>query len=248
MNDKIIYINKYNRNKPRRVSKIYRYYDDIIERYEADELKSFECLRELPNSGEISYGLVSGSCSATLLNNKGRKFDLGYLKDMAHINRRVIPFINGEKLGSFYIKEWDISQDDMFVKCDANDRLMDFQDITFEGRMPRETDEQPTMSFKELFVMVLESANKNFVKSFSYEVDETLSQRSVEPYLPRKSIWDVLEMLCEASMSFVYVDKNDVIRVKSLCVFSQRLFAVLSFMFFFSHSRRAYNDYPAPVR
>ena len=208
-------------NKPRRVSKIYRCYDDIIERYEADELKSFECLRELPNSGEISYGLVSGSCSATLLNNKSRKFDLGYLKDMAHINRRIVPYINKNKLGSFYIKEWHISQDDMFVKCDANDRLMDFQDITFEGRMPRETDEHPTMSFKELFVMVLESANKNFVKSFSYEVDETLSQWSIEPYLPRESIWDVLQMLCEASMSFIYVDKNDVIRVKSELVSPQ---------------------------
>ena len=206
-------------NKPLRVSKIYRCYDDIIERYEADELKSFECLRELPNSGEISYGLVSGSCSATLLNNKNRKFDLGYLKDMAHINRRIVPYINKNKLGSFYIKEWDISQDDMFVKCDANDRLMDFQDITFEGRMP--TDEHPTMSFKELFVMVLDSANKNFVKSFSYEVDETLSQWSVEPYLPRESIWDVLQMLCEASMSFIYVDKNDVIRVKSELVSPQ---------------------------
>ena len=200
-------------NKPRRVSKIYRCYDDIIERYEMDELKSFDCVRELPNTGEISYGLVSGSCSVTLLNNKGRKFDLGYLKNMAHINRRIIPFINEEKLGSFYIKEWDISQDDMFVKCDANDRLMDFQDITFEGRMPHSDKEK--ISFKQLFEIVLDSANKNFVKSFAYEIDDTLSQASIEPYLPRESIWDVLQMLCEASMSYVFVDKNDVIQVRS---------------------------------
>lgn len=200
-------------NKPRRVSKIYRCYDDIIERYEMNELKSFECVRELPNTGEISYGLVSGSCSATLLNNKGRKFDLGYLSDMAHINRRIIPFINGEKLGSFYIKEWDIEQDDMFVKCSGNDRLMDFQDITFEGRMPHSENE--TMSFKQLFEIVFDSAKKNFVKGFSYEIDEKLSQFVIEPYLPRKSVWDVLQMLCEASMSYVFVDKNDVIQVRS---------------------------------
>ena len=200
-------------NKPQRVSKIYRCYDDIIERYEMNELKSFECVRELPNTGEISYGLVSGSCSATLLNNKGRKFDLGYLSEMAHINRRIIPFINKEKLGSFYIKEWDIEQDDMFVKCSGNDRLMDFQDITFEGCMPSPGNE--IMSFKDLFARVLDSAKKNFVKGFSYEIDDKLSQFDIEPYLPRESVWDVLQMLCEASMSYVFVDKNDVIQVKS---------------------------------
>ena len=200
-------------NKPQRVSKIYRCYDDIIERYEMNELKSFECVRELPNTGEISYGLVSGSCSATLLNNKGRKFDLGYLSEMAHINRRIIPFINKEKLGSFYIKEWDIEQDDMFVKCSGNDRLMDFQDITFEGCMPGPGNE--IMSFKDLFARVLDSAKKNFVKGFSYEIDDKLSQFDIEPYLPRESVWDVLQMLCEASMSYVFVDKNDVIQVKS---------------------------------
>ena len=206
-------------NKPLRVSKIYRCYDDIIERYEMDELKSFDCVREMSNTDEISYGLVSGSCSVTLLNNKGRKFDYGYLKNMAHINRRIVPFINEEKLGSFYIKEWDISQDDMFVKCDASDKLVDFQDITFEGRMPHSDKEK--ISFKQLFEIVLDSANKNSVKSFAYEIDDTLSQVSIEPYLPRKSIWDVLQMLCEASMSFIYVDKNDVVKVCSELVAPQ---------------------------
>ena len=199
-------------NKPHRLSKIYRCYDDIIERYEQDELKSFECIRELPNTDEIKYGLVSGSCSVTLLNNKGRKFDLGYLKDLAHINKRVVPYIGAEKLGSFYIKEWDISQDSMFVKCEASDRLLDFQDLMYEGLMPHEGEKR---TFGELFAAVLDSANKHFVKKFEFDIDETLEQNSIEPYLPRKSVWDVLQMLCDASMSFVYIDKNDVICVRS---------------------------------
>lgn len=199
-------------NKPHRLSKIYRCYDDIIERYEQDELKSFECIRELPNTDEIKYGLVSGSCSVTLLNNKGRKFDLGYLKDLAHINKRVVPYIGAEKLGSFYIKEWDISQDSMFVKCEASDRLLDFQDLMYEGLMPHEGEKR---TFGELFAAVLDSANKHFVKEFKFDIDETLEQNSIEPYLPRKSVWDVLQMLCDASMSFVYIDKNDVICVRS---------------------------------
>ena len=160
-----------------------------------------------------------------MLNNKGRKFDVGYLKDLAHINKRVVPYINGEKLGSFYIKEWDISQNSMFVKCEASDRLLDFQNLMYEGRMPHKADEKCT--FALLFKQVFESAGKHFVKGIKYDIDETLEQTlvqtpeqtlerlEIEPYLPRKSVWDVLQMLCDASMSFVYIDKNDVICVRS---------------------------------
>lgn len=199
-------------NKPKRLSKIYRCYDDIIEQYKSDELKCFECIRELPNTDEIAYGLVSGSCSVTLY-NKDRKFDRGYLKELMHINKRVVPYINGTKLGSFYIKEWDISQNDMFVKCDASDRLLDFRDIMYEGMMPRTNGEK--LTFKALFEDVLKNAGKRLLRAFSYSVDERLDKWSIEPYLPRKSVWDVLQMLCEASMSFVYVGKDDVIYVKS---------------------------------
>lgn len=199
-------------NKPKRLSKIYRCYDDIIEQYKSDELKCFECIRELPDADEIAYGLVSGSCSVTLY-NKDRKFDQGYLKELMHINKRVVPYINGTKLGSFYIKEWDISQNDMFVKCDASDRLMDFRDIMYEGMMPKSSGER--LSFKTLFEKVLEYAGNSLLRAFSYSVDKLLGEWSIEPYLPRKSVWDVLQMLCEASMSFVYVGKDDVIYVKS---------------------------------
>lgn len=199
-------------NKPKRLSKIYRCYDDIIEQYKSDELKCFECIRELPNTDEIAYGLVSGSCSVTLY-NKDRKFDQGYLKELMHINKRVVPYINGTKLGSFYIKEWDISQNDMFVKCDASDRLTDFRDIMYEGMMP--SGEVKTCTFKTLFEKVLEYAGNSLLRAFSYSVDKLLGEWSIEPYLPRKSVWDVLQMLCEASMSFVYVGKDDVIYVKS---------------------------------
>ncbi len=199
-------------NKPKRLSKIYRCYDDIIEQYKSDELKCFECIRELPNTDEIAYGLVSGSCSVTLY-NKDRKFDQGYLKELMHINKRVVPYINGTKLGSFYIKEWDISQNDMFVKCDASDRLTDFRDIMYEGMMPKSSGER--LSFKTLFEKVLEYAGNSLLRAFSYSVDKLLGEWSIEPYLPRKSVWGVLQMLCEASMSFVYVGKDDVIYVKS---------------------------------
>ena len=214
-------------NKPKCLSKIYRCYDDILERYTQDELKSFECVHELANTNEIKFGLVSGSCAVTLLNNKNRKFDLGYLKNLAHINKRVMPYVNGEKLGTYFIKEWDISQDNMFVSCKANDRLLDLQDFRYEGCMPQTAGE--TKTFGELFEKVLSFANGFMVKKFSYNIDSRLDEainvigsngnavdiNAIEPYLPRESVWSVLQMLCDASMSFVYVDKYDTICVKS---------------------------------
>lgn len=204
-------------NKPGRVSKIYRLYDDIIERYEQDELKKIECVSELSNSNEIKFGLVSGSCTVSLLNNKGRKFDLGYLKNLAHINKCVIPYCNGEKMGTYFIKEWDISQDDTFVNCKANDRLLDFRDFIYQGCMP--TESETVTTYGALFQRVLDFANRHYVKKFKYDIDSRLFEDSelmrVEPYLPRDSVWAVLQSLCEATLSFVFVDKNDVVCVRS---------------------------------
>lgn len=79
--------------------------------------------------------------------------------------------------------------------------------------MPKSSGER--LSFKTLFEKVLEYAGNSLLRAFSYSVDKLLGEWSIEPYLPRKSVWDVLQMLCEASMSFVYVGKDDVIYVKS---------------------------------
>ncbi len=204
-------------NKPGCVSKIYRLYDDIIERYEQDELKKIECVSELSNSNEIKFGLVSGSCTVSLLNNKGRKFDLGYLKNLAHINKCVIPYCNGEKIGTYFIKEWDISQDDTFVNCKANDRLLDFRDFIYQGCMP--TESETVTTYGALFQRVLDFANRHYVKKFKYDIDSRLFEDSelmrVEPYLPRDSVWAVLQSLCEATLSFVFVDKSGVVCVHS---------------------------------
>lgn len=68
----------------------------------------------------------------------------------------------------------------MFVKCEASDRLLDFQNLMYEERMPRDDDEakgtDKVCTFKKLFEEVLESAGKHFVKGIKYDIDETLEQ------------------------------------------------------------------------
>lgn len=211
-------------NKPGKIVKIQRCYDDILERYSNSELKEFECTQEKSNSAEILYGLVSSTCSVTLLNNKNRKFDYGYLKDHTHLNKRVVPYVNGTKLGTYFIKEWSISQDSMFVGCKGNDRLYDLQDIWFSGMMPEKIgNSYKTVSFYEMFEEIFEYANSYYVKKFKYKIDgeksdkqnSILNQTYIEPYIRAGSVWSVLQALCEASLSYVYLDSNDCIIVET---------------------------------
>ena len=215
----------YEWSHPGRMSKIYRFYDDMIETYGIGDLKDFSCIHEKTNNGEIKYGLCSDTCSVKIL-NRDRRFDRGYLKDFTQVNKRVMPYVNGKKLGTYFIKEWNIAQDDLFVECKGNDRLYDFQDIKYEGQMP--ASQGQTKSVWQLFKDVLDFANISYVKQFKYKIDSAdfvdsnasvqqsykrLSGIMIEPYLPKESVWKVLQMLCEASMSFVYVDNDDTIIV-----------------------------------
>lgn len=216
-------------NKPHRVSKIYRFYDDIKEVYKNDDVKEFEVVHEKVNNGAIKYGLCSDSCNVTIY-NKDRKFDRGYLKNMIHLNKMIVPHINKKRLGNFYIKEWSFSNDGMFVKCSANDRLMDFQSIIYPGRMPYRKDEDinalerdeygnqilQQISFYEMFEEVLEFAlNSPNVRKFDYKISPVLSDYAFTPFVREATVWAVLQKLCDATLSHVYIDENDVLIVET---------------------------------
>jgi len=211
-------------NLPNKISKIYRCYDNIVENYGAEDLKSFECTHEIKGNGEIAFGLVSGACSVKLYNRE-RRFDIGYLADMACLNRQVIPFLSTgagapRKLGTYFIKEWNISQDDMFVECKGNDRLLGFQDLKFDGLAPQQDQSGGDIKIPlgGIFEIVLDAANNLYDKRFAYDVDGALYDNDflVCPYLKRDTFWATLQRLCEASLSYVYVDSEDKILIKSL--------------------------------
>ena len=135
-------------------------YDNQTEIYDGGEIQSIEIDRQLPDSeGDISYGIVSNSMKATIL-NVGRKFDVGYLKDVSILGKRVIPYISvdGEehKIGTYFVSEWDVPIDNSWVKFSANDRLYDFQNITYTGFFP-ETDVSTGKFKSESMYRIIES-------------------------------------------------------------------------------------------
>ncbi|MDR1093285.1 MAG: hypothetical protein LBL66_03965 [Clostridiales bacterium] len=199
-------------SKPDRMAKLFYCFDNMTEEYGTDVLKDISIVHEKVNASEIKYGLCSDTCSVTILNS-GRKFDRGYLKDQMQIRKRLIPYIDGKPQGTFYVKEWDISQDDLFIKCHASDRLLDLQNMEYE-RLP-ESAAETTTAYK-LFEDILGFAAGFFVKKLAVSIDERLKSVVIQfPYVKRTKAWNALQSLCEATLSHLYIDLDERIVVKS---------------------------------
>lgn len=152
-----------------------RCYDNQTEIYDGDEIQNIEITRQLPDSeGEVSYGLVSNSMKATILNT-GRKLDTGYLKDVEIMGKRVVPYISVDgkdhKLGTYFVSEWDIPMDNSWVEFQANDRLTDLQTITYTGFFPMGTVGSfiPETLYR-IVETVFESINENLVIRLSNKI------------------------------------------------------------------------------
>ena len=199
-------------NKPGRMVKLFYCFDNMTERYAVDVLKDVLIVHEKVNASEVKFGLSSDICSVTILNS-GRKFDRGYLKDQMQIRKRLIPYIDSRPQGAFYVKEWDISQDDLFIKCRANDRLLDYQNIEYE-KLPAFMGE--IITAYDLFDEILNYAAHYFVKSLSIKIDERLQGvKIVFPYIKRTKVWNALQSLCESTLSHINIDLDEQIIVKS---------------------------------
>lgn len=152
-----------------------RCYDNQTEIYDGDEIQNIEITRQLPDSeGEVSYGLVSNSMKATILNT-GRKLDTGYLKDVEIMGKRVVPYISVDgkdhKLGTYFVSEWDIPMDNSWVEFQANDRLTDLQTITYTGFFPMgNVGNFKSETLYRIVESVFESINENLVIRLSNKI------------------------------------------------------------------------------
>lgn len=150
-------------------------YDNQTEIYDGDEIQNIEITRQLPDSeGEVSYGLVSNSMKATILNT-GRKLDTGYLKDVEIMGKRVVPYISVDgkdhKMGTYFVSEWDIPMDNSWVEFQANDRLTDLQTITYTGFFPMgDVGNFKSETLYRIVESVFESINENLVIRLSNKI------------------------------------------------------------------------------
>lgn len=202
-------------NTPNAVVKLLQFFDTLEENYEGSDVKMFEIVEALATDGEgISYGINSNTMTASIY-NRGRKFEVGYLKDFLLLDRKVIPYIGIEdaegkityqQVGVFYSDEWSVPQNDQWVKLKCLDRLMRFQKMTYIGFPFKEN-----VSLGEITEDILKNAS---LHPGEYEIDKKLYEMQV-PYafLGKKSVWDALQDVCNAGLCRVYAARDNVVKV-----------------------------------
>lgn len=194
--------------------KLLQFFDIVEEIYEGGDIKEFEVLEELSANGEAEYGVKSDTASITLY-NKERKFDMGYLKSLVLLDRKVVPFIgieeggviNWTKLGTFFSDEWDIPQTDQWAKLKCVDKLMRLQNIIYLG--------YPLSVNVSLYDLAVDVATKAGFKTEELVLDESLQELIVyNAFMPKRSVWDSLQDIANSGLCNVFIDRNDRLNIK----------------------------------
>lgn len=205
----------YRINTGKAKAKIMNFFDIAQETYEGSDLKSFEILEELAtDEANVPYGINADALSIVIY-NRNRKFDQGYLRELLVADRKVTPFIGIEDesgnivyadMGTFYTDEWEVPQNELWVKCKCYDKLMRFQKITYLGYPLRNNISLKTI-IEDIFFNIGLSAS-------DYSIDSSLGTIIV-PYalLGKQSAWEALQEVCSAGLCKIYLDRDNKIKV-----------------------------------
>lgn len=200
-------------NKPNACVKILKFFDMLSETYLEKDLASFEVNEEM-GSSEGNYNLSSDTMTVFLY-NKDRKFNVGYLKNLLILDRKVIPYIgiedengvvNYTQLGTFYSDEWKVEQDGQFIKCTAVDRLIRLQNKLYVG--------YPLNYEVTLYSIVEDVLIKAGFDSTKYVISKSLKDTIIpNAFMPKQSVWDALQTIANAGLCRVFVDRENKINV-----------------------------------
>lgn len=201
-------------NKPNACCKILKFFEKLAEEYLGSDLKEFEVHEEI-GSSDAYYNLTSDTMSV-IIHNKDQKFNLGYLKNLLILDRKVKPYIGVKEgeiiqfmlLGTFYSSEWKISDDSLWLKCTAVDKLMKLQSAIYVG--------YPLTIDTSLYDIANDILNKAGFKIGTFNISERLKEIIIPfAYLGKSSIWDALQEIANASLCHVYINRNDEVIIAS---------------------------------
>lgn len=168
------------------------------------------------STGTLPIGNISSNELTVRMSNVDRRFDPGNtdskLYGLVQPNRKVQAWIGIEvsggsiewvPLGTFFCGEWSAPEDDIYAETTAKDRLDLLARATFSGPVYQ------NISLYQLAVNVLSSTG------YQYWIDTEL-QNYIIPYAYFDSLTcrECLRLIAEASLSQVYVSRDDVIRVE----------------------------------
>ncbi len=194
------------------VVKLLKFFDLLAETYLESDLQSFEVNEEM-GSIDGNFALSSDTMTVSIY-NKDRKFNVGYLKNLLILDRKVKPFIGIEKngvveyvsLGTFYSDEWKVDQDGQWVKCTAVDRLIRLQNKIYVGYQ---------LAYKvTLYNIALDILTKAGLKTTEFIISESLKETTIpSAFMPKQSVWDALQEIAYTGLCKVFIDRDDKINI-----------------------------------
>lgn len=199
-------------SKGNAVVKLLKFFDMLSETYEGSDLQSFEVNEEM-GSIDANYNLSSDTMTVSIY-NKERKFNVGYLKNLLILDRKVKPYIGIEKdgvveymsLGTFYSDEWKVDQDGQWVKCTAVDRLIRLQNKIYVGF--------PLTFNVTLYQIAYDILNKSGFKDNEFIISESLQDTTIaNAFMPKQSVWDALQEIAYTGLCKVFIDREDRINI-----------------------------------
>ena len=199
-------------SKGNAVVKLLKFFDMLSETYEGSDLQSFEVNEEM-GSIDANYNLSSDTMTVSIY-NKERKFNVGYLKNLLILDRKVKPYIGIEKngvveytsLGTFYSDEWKVDQDGQWVKCTAVDRLIRLQNKIYVGYQ---------LAYKvTLYDIAYDILTKSGFKDKEFIISESLKDTTIpSAFMPKQSVWDALQEIAYTGLCKVFIDREDRINI-----------------------------------
>lgn len=200
-----------------RQAKIAEFFTVLQQTYLGDDLFLIDLLEEREfSNGTLPIGNISSNELTVRMSNVDRRFDPGNtdskLYGLVQPNRKVKAWIGVEvsdgsiewvALGTFFCGDWSAPEDDIYAETTAKDRLDLLAYTTFSGPVYQNT------SLYQLAVNVLSSTG------YQYWVDTEL-QNYIIPYAYFESLTcrECLRLIAEASLSQVFVSRDDTIRVE----------------------------------
>ena len=209
---------------PGRVAKIIEFSPSLIVEY-TEDVVSIELNESKETDFEKTfYGGIGNAEIDINIDNTERFFDINNLnssiRNYIKPNRRIEPFIGIEKenksieyvkLGIFYSDDFNVSESGKSASIHGWNRLTLFENTIFTM-----SSVELNYSFYDFFQLVLNDAG---IANFELSIDESLkNDEYIIPvaFVKTDTHLEVLKKLCNASLTYLYIDRNGIFRVEGI--------------------------------
>lgn len=175
-----------------------------------EELSSDDIMCDSISSNEFEFEIYNNDDMFTPTNENGPYYGLLETNVKVEVNmREELSETDWITLGTFYIYDWNCNQGASTAVITCNDRMLNLINLPTPTYMVKQNVSVYTF-LTELFTLV-------GLKASEYNIDDVLKSQIINYAYPIVGKFgDTLVEIAKSHMCYIYVDRNDIVRVKSL--------------------------------